>query len=222
FLWRCEAMPPALNMAWDEVLLDCALHLEKPILRFYAWAQPAGTFGYFQKYETVQNLTGLRPLIRRPTGGGFVPHDNDWTYSLVIPSRHAWYTMAAGSTYARIHWWLHLAFKLLGLQTRLAPHQQDGRGSCFAGTARFDLLFNERKIAGAALRRTRHCILAQGSVQPLPFFPDRAEFEAALQIVGRGHLGIEWEFWTPTNDLIGKANTLATHKYSSDSYNKVR
>ena len=47
--------------------------------RFYAWLEPAATFGYFQRFAEVERMTLLRPLLRRPTGGGLVPHAADWT-----------------------------------------------------------------------------------------------------------------------------------------------
>jgi lipoate-protein ligase A len=76
---------PSWNMAFDEALLE-AVHLAgNPILRLYGWNEPAATFGYFQKWAEVASWIKLRPLIRRPTGGGLVPHDADWTYSLVFP-----------------------------------------------------------------------------------------------------------------------------------------
>jgi len=78
------------NMALDEALLQSAPELGRPVLRFYGWLEPAATFGYSQRYAEIEKLTALRPLVRRPTGGGLVPHDADWTYSLVFPAGHFW------------------------------------------------------------------------------------------------------------------------------------
>lgn len=73
---------PAFNMALDDALLEAMPRLQTPVLRFYGWTEPAATFGYFQKIAEVEAATLLRPLIRRPTGGGIVPHDADWTYKI--------------------------------------------------------------------------------------------------------------------------------------------
>ena len=97
---------PAFNMALDEALLEAMPRLGWPLLRFYGWTEPAASFGYFQKYAQVEQLTALRPLVRRPTGGGIVPHDADWTYSLVFPPGHEWYRLAATDTYCRVHLWI--------------------------------------------------------------------------------------------------------------------
>ena len=61
---------PPWNMAFDEALLEASPTLSKPILRFYSWSAPAATFGYSQHFSQVERVTFLRPLIRRPTGGG--------------------------------------------------------------------------------------------------------------------------------------------------------
>src|SRR5215475_11845881 len=90
---------PAFNMAFDEALLESAAELAFPMLRFYGWTEPAASFGYFQHYSEVERLTLLRPLIRRPTGGGIVPHDRDWTYSAIFPPCHLWYDFPAVESY---------------------------------------------------------------------------------------------------------------------------
>src|SRR5205823_2318492 len=66
---------PAFNMALDEALLASMPRLGRPVLRFYGWTEKAASFGYFQKYAEVERMTSLRPLVRRPTAGGLVPHD---------------------------------------------------------------------------------------------------------------------------------------------------
>ena len=110
---KCEA---AFNMALDEALLEAMPRLQAPVLRFYGWTEPAATFGYFQKYAEVTAATRLRPLIRRSTGGGIVPHDADWTYSAVFPAGHEWHSLKAEESYRHIHDWLRLAFAELKLR----------------------------------------------------------------------------------------------------------
>src|SRR4030095_8503071 len=70
---------PAWNMALDEALLVTSATRGYAVLRHYSWNQPAATFGYFQHHGEVERATLLRPLLRRPTGGGIVPPDRDWT-----------------------------------------------------------------------------------------------------------------------------------------------
>src|SRR5437870_1278746 len=100
----------AFNMALDEALLEAMPRLGKPVLRFYSWTEPAASFGYFQKFRDVEQLTLLRPLVRRPTGGGLVPHADDWTYSLVFPAGGEWFSLKAPESYRRVHEWVREAF----------------------------------------------------------------------------------------------------------------
>jgi lipoate-protein ligase A len=111
---------PAFNMALDEALLESMPRLGRPVLRLYGWTEPAATFGYFQKYADVERATHLRPLIRRPTGGGIVPHDADWTYSLAFPPGHEWHSLKAEESYRRVHEWIQKAFTKLDMTTELA------------------------------------------------------------------------------------------------------
>jgi len=124
FLLNSGSCPPAFNMALDEALLEGISRLGKPVLRFYSWTEPAATFGYFQKYAEVERATRLRPLIRRPTGGGIVPHDADWTYSLVFPPGHEWPELKAEESYRRVHEWIRAAFAQLNVATELAPRSR--------------------------------------------------------------------------------------------------
>src|SRR5687767_8306847 len=110
----------AINMATDEALLLHVARLGKPVLRFYGWSEPAASFGYFQRYAEVANTTPLRPLVRRATGGGIVPHDCDWTYSVVVPPGHFWYQLKAVESYRRMHEWIQGAFSEMGVAAELA------------------------------------------------------------------------------------------------------
>ena len=175
---KCDA---AFNMALDEALLEDVSRLGKPVLRFYGWTEPAATFGYFQKFSEVEAATPLRPLIRRPTGGGIVPHDADWTYSAVFPPGHEWHSLKAEESYRRIHDWLRLAFAELKMETELAPDcKKSLPGQCFAGHEKFDLLWHGKKIAGAAQRRNKSGLLIQGSVQPPAVSISRGDWERAM------------------------------------------
>jgi len=217
---KCAA---ADNMALDEALLDAMPRLQKPVLRFYGWTEPAATFGYFQKFSEVAAATQLRPLIRRPTGGGIVPHDADWTYAAVFPAGHEWHSFKAEESYRRIHDWLRLAFAELKIETALAPCcKKTLPGQCFAGYEKSDLLWHGKKIAGAAQRRNQLGLLIQGSVQPPPGAPARADFERAMRAVAEKLFAVTWTDFSPDAALAAAAEKLAREKFSLAGHNQKR
>jgi len=243
---KCDA---AFNMALDEALLEAAARLGKPVLRFYGWTEPAATFGYFQKYADVERAAHLCPLIRRPTGGGIVPHDADWTYSFVVPPGHEWHLLKAEESYRRIHEWIQAAFVKLKIETELAPVAKKAvqisrsrgeetlcsnsgsemrlltsspTGQCFVGHEKFDLLWRGKKIAGAAQRRNKLGLLIQGSVQPPPGSLARDDWQEAMLEMGRIGFGIEWPDFKPDRALMEQAEQLAAQKYSQSGHNQRR
>lgn len=219
FLLHSGPCAPAFNMALDEALLEAMPRLGQPVLRFYGWTEPAATFGYFQKFADVERATQLRPLIRRPTGGGVVPHDADWTYSLMFPAEHAWHALRAEESYRRVHEWIQSAFNQLKVPTQLASGcNQSAPGQCFVGHEKFDLLWHGRKIAGAAQRRTRAGWLIQGSVQPPPVGLRRADWEGAMVAVTGGR----WEDFQPDAASRERTDWLVANKYSQGSFLQKR
>jgi lipoate-protein ligase A len=214
---------PRFNMALDEALLESAVKLGSPVLRFYGWAEPAASFGYFQHYSAIERDTLLRPLVRRPTGGGIVPHDRDWTYSAIFPPTHAWYGFSAVESYRQIHQWIQRAFLLLDVPTELAAEaRKAGGGQCFVGHEKSDLLRCGQKIAGAAQRRTKRGLLIQGSVQPAPLRLDREMWETTMLKSLPVEVAVRWEDLDLDGCVSQRAQELAQTKYSRTSYNRKR
>ena len=166
----------AMNMAIDEALLECA---EVPSIRFYRWDHPALSFGYFGRFADVANYAARRDLVRRWTGGGIVLHEDDLTYSIVIPRTDVGFSESTMSIYENVHRALRDALGSNGTELATVAAVCDRRaqinsavtdrryseGMCFANPVPADVLLNGRKIAGAAQRRTRTGLLHQGSVQ---------------------------------------------------------
>ncbi|HEX8077305.1 MAG TPA: hypothetical protein VF511_05780 [Chthoniobacterales bacterium] len=158
-----EPKPAALNMAVDEALLGDA---RTPTLRFYRWQRPSLSFGYFGRYAEVANQSGHRDIVRRWTGGGIVLHGTDLTYSLIVPSSDSFFRQSSLDAYAAVHEAIRRALESNNIAATLA-HQASPKMSeeCFANPVRADVLSDDRKIAGAAHRRTRSGLLHQGSIQ---------------------------------------------------------
>ena len=209
----------AWNMALDEALFEAAQEIGRPVLRFYGWSEPAATFGYSQHYQEVSSWTPLRPLVRRITGGGLVPHDADWTYSLIVPPADPWYSLRADESYRQLHEWVAAAFAAVQVPAQLsACCEKTAPGQCFAGAEKFDVLAAGRKIAGAAQKRNKLGLLIQGSVQPGAQKIARTAWEEAM--LNRSKT--EWMELNVSESISRRAEMLSLEKYARPEHNERR
>ena len=204
-----EPHDAALNMALDEVLLG---HATGPVLRVYRWARPAVSFGYFGKVADVEVAWPGREMVRRWTGGGTVPHGADVTYTLLVPRGCAFFRLGAEEAYRAIHERIAGLLAEQGTEVQMvAAAGAKISDACFENAARYDLLADGGKIAGAAQRRTRAGLLHQGSVQgaALPAdFGARLGKAFASRVCGR----------PLATDELAEACELSVKKYATDAW----
>lgn len=159
-----------MNMAVDEALLVSA-PLCGPTLRFYQWKEPTLSLGYFQNVaERSQHAasTGC-PIVRRSTGGGAILHDQELTYSFVVPASSQDKAVAQPLYYA-FHETLVSALWQSGIEANLfsgdlpALTGQPEPFLCFQRRAMGDVILGGEKVCGSAQRRQKEALLQHGSV----------------------------------------------------------
>lgn len=153
-----------MNMAVDQAWLEQS---DLPVLRVYTWDQPTVTIGYAQNLAKLQDALPGWPVIRRWTGGGVVMHQEDFTYSVIVPASHPWAETPAVESYRVIHGSLAESLSAHGHPgCRLAlPEDLVDGPFCFVAPALHDVIRGPVKVAGAGQRRGRLGFLHQGSVQ---------------------------------------------------------
>jgi lipoate-protein ligase A len=215
----------AMNMAIDEALLETAVD---PSIRFYRWRSPALSFGYFGKFSGVAIYAPERDVVRRWTGGGIVFHGDDLTYSIVIPASDPVFDESSIVIYEKIHRALADALNGVGERAIVAGGVDPGGialskhaavnasgYNCFANPVRADVMINDRKIAGAAQRRTRRGLLQQGSIQGITLRNDLAEKFAQA-------LSANCSEFEVNEEVLQRARELARQKYRTDSWQRKR
>ena len=210
----------AMNMAIDEALLETAV---VPTIRFYRWRSPALSFGYFGKFSDVAIYAAERDLVRRWTGGGIVFHGDDLTYSIVIPASDPVFDESSIAIYEKIHRALCGALARHNQGAELVPVANQVRAgdrrscdnNCFANPVRADVMLDGRKIAGAAQRRTRRCLLQQGSIQGFARKTDLAQKFAQALSTNCSEFKI-------TKAILKQAQEVAQQKYGTESWLRRR
>ena len=206
----------------DDLLLETAAARPVPLLRLYAWTAPAASFGYFQRVKEVEATTPLRPLVRRPTAGGVVPHDCDWTYSLTFPPSHEWWGWRACESYRRLHLWIQASLECFKMPTELARERDKTDPlQCFAGPDPLDVVAQGSKVAGAAQRRNKRGLLIQGSVQ-LPGSPDRARWEHSLLDAAKRQWGVGFNAWAPPRDWGRQVRVRTSETFGNEAFLRRR
>ena len=156
--WRyliTEGNTAAKNMAIDRaVLVANSKGKVPPTVRFYTWNPPAISIGYFQSLKEEINLaecekTGV-DYVRRITGGGAVFHEQELTYSIVIPESHPEISKNIMDSYGRICGAVIKGLKQLNINSQYAPIN--------------DIISDGKKISGNAQTRKLKTVLQHGTV----------------------------------------------------------
>lgn len=168
-----EPRAGAVNMAIDEAILLAVQDRAAPVtLRFYRWAEPTVSLGYFQKYDAFtaqEDPIRSLAIVRRQTGGGAILHDEELTYSLTVPvdeqaNRHGIETL-----YRLVH--DAVCEALAGMEVAVSYRGGSDRGNsqrgpffCFARGHSLDLVCDGEKLLGSAQRRLKGAVLQHGSL----------------------------------------------------------
>jgi lipoate-protein ligase A len=239
-------------MALDEALLHRAAAGALPVLRFYEWAEPTLSLGYFQRYA---DRTGHSPsagcaIVRRATGGGAILHDRELTYSVVLPPGHP-LGRRATDLYHAVHTSIVAVLAEFGLTANLVECAYEslattGCGTrtqatepflCFERRTPGDVLLEGWKIAGSAQRRHRGAVLQHGSIlfERSAFAPelpglqdlatarlDRSEFASRLRDTLSRTLIMDFAFEPPSPDLTTEATAIEESKFAADHWLRLR
>lgn len=162
------------NMAVDEALLLYALSKPDnfmPILRFYTWSPPGISLGYFQKVYKEIDIENCGKygidIVRRPTGGKAVLHDDELTYCFIfkMDNPDQWTIL---SSFKKINEAILYGIKSLKINCELVPHKKQSNNShtavCFAAPTSYEIKINNKKVIGSAQMRRGSFILQHGSV----------------------------------------------------------
>jgi lipoate-protein ligase A len=169
--WRLLLTDPASgpeNMALDEALMARARSTGEWVLRVYSWSAPTLSFGRHQRacaaYDRATFAAAGVAVVRRPTGGRAVLHDQEVTYSVTAPAPDAG---ALRESYQRINRLLVDGLRSLGVVAEIAKIPRAPKPDltpCFELPSPGELTAGGRKLAGSAHWREHGALLQHGSI----------------------------------------------------------
>lgn len=210
-LVRDEARSGIDNMRIDDCLLQRASPDGPIVVRIYRWSEPTLSLGHFQQIEELADDTASRsqpslnrlPWVRRKTGGGAILHDQEITYSFVIPASKGVMDKGANEVlYRAVHEAVRDGLIDLGVEAALSENCTCAVATtagekepflCFQRRTPVDLVVGAHKVLGSAQRRTRTGLLQHGSL----LLRASREFEALRGIEDLGEIPREfhWQEW---------------------------
>lgn len=174
--WRVLTHQPAdgaWNMAMDEAIARAVeAGIVPPTVRFYAWAKPTVSLGCLQGSQGVARAECDRrrvAVVRRPTGGRAVLHDQELTYSLSIPLDARWRRLSVAESFRLVVGGLVAGLRRFGVDAALGNDRGrcaavDQRAACFQLPRMPAVVVAGRKLIGSAQRRWDRCLMQHGSI----------------------------------------------------------
>ncbi|MEN9352724.1 MAG: hypothetical protein RL318_49, partial [Fibrobacterota bacterium] len=156
-----------------------------PLLRLYTWDVPTLTLGKSQtlevalgpRFEAWQTAPGQDPMgpgaiVKRPTGGRAVWHEQELTYSVLFPIAHPLFRGGERGPEELFGTWLLEGAQAAGIEGLALERGKLGRdplgvgaAPCFASTSRHELTWHGKKWVGSARRLTAHALLQHGAIR---------------------------------------------------------
>lgn len=192
------------NMSMDAALLQLAAERDQSVVRIYQWSEPTVSLGYFQgSGHTVESPFPGLPVVRRLSGGGAILHDQEITYSLVLPASHP-ARLNPSAVYPTVHRAIIRLLSHAGVPCQLRS-EFDAMNSrtavtnsgtaaepflCFLRKNENDIVHaSGNKIVGSAQRRRKGVTLQHGSIilktsRVVPQVPGIEELEPGFSNVG--------------------------------------
>lgn len=151
------------NMQIDSDLLDKAIETQEqePIFRLYAWSPKCISLGRNQKDDFIKDKTV--DVVRRLTGGRALLHDNEVTYSYIMPIKEG---VSVTESYKEISGILLDFFKTLGIELDFGENKKISTkfDYCMLISTGADVCYRGEKIIGTAQYRKQGYILQHGSI----------------------------------------------------------
>lgn len=158
-------------MAVDHALLESVRRGGAPVLRLYRWQPACLSFGRNQHARDSYDPDAIAAqgvdVVRRPTGGLAVLHDQELTYCVLAPLEPL---RGPRNAYHAINAALVAALRILGLPAELAGTggRRDPRrmtlDPCFHAPAEGEVTAAGRKLVGSAQRCENGALLQHGSI----------------------------------------------------------
>lgn len=154
------------NMQIDSDILDTAIsnNTTEPIFRLYGWSPKCISLGRNQKNDFIKykNID----CVRRLTGGRALLHDDEITYSCVIPIECVPFGESVSQSYKYISGILIDFFNKLGIKLDFGENKKVSThfDYCMLISTGADVCFNGKKIIGSAQCRKHGYILQHGSI----------------------------------------------------------
>lgn len=209
------------QMAIDEIIA-CDKTLEnKNFLRFFNWQeQKAITFGYAQRSKSLkEQLEAGYKITRRPSGGGIVYHNGDLTFSIIFTSQDK-----VEDIYKNLHTAIAGELKKYIKQVQtydqkniFKPVENGQSKSCFANPVLDDLMLDDKKILGGAIRRFGNRILYQGTLQ-IAGARDKEEYKSAIKNALEKFLKEESSFTEVSPTLLLQIKNKAEQVYKNPAW----
>ncbi|MBF0498759.1 MAG: lipoate--protein ligase family protein [Candidatus Riflebacteria bacterium] len=176
-------------------------------LRFYRWAPPTLSFGYFQRPERSIALEMLNEagicLVRRSSGGKMVFHADELTFSMGLPIKiisdkkapfiDLFRKMMQPLVYGLSDLGLEAAFATLESGSESVRRHGTDRLHCYAAPAGHSVMLAGKKLIGAAGNLREGVLSIHGSIPIWPsqppidvfFNPEEAKCDVETAFLGK-------------------------------------
>lgn len=239
----------AMNMAVDEAVLHhVASGQSPPTFRLYGWKPPAVSIGYFQSLAEEVDLEVCNDLgvdvVRRITGGGAVFHDDEVTYSAVVPEKWESVPDSIPESYEYICGGVISGLKELGVDASFqGMNDISAEGKKISGNAQTrrkgvilqhgtiligvdpEKMFNLLKVSSEKTRKKMIQSARQRVTSITDVLQKPVSFDDTVSALARGFeksLGLEFDRSEPERGELMEAEQIAEERYGAEHWNHMR